>query len=281
MLGQGEQLQATMKSSKVAALCLITTASGLLVVYFATRAQLRPEGPATISVGGDHSAQAPDEPRPEVELATDDRGRRAVTTAPRDESGAEGRAAQEDDTTPSMAMSALGLAFPDIAEQVELDGVPLWQLELDALSYDDLKKVLGSALALASAEERRILESIPRELRIHVALGEARQLHAESPESYFVRDRSVPSNSFSDIRHVELTADLSRELVQLSEVTKLLGQQPAYFEGSSEELLQAMKQFPTAVVNRWEWSETSQQWIGYDALGAEAAHVPAPSIGKP
>ena len=42
-----------------------------------------------------------------------------------------------------------------------------------------------------------------------------------------------------------------------------------------------MKSLSVSALYTFEWSESEQTWIGYDALGEEILYIQAPSIGKP
>ena len=232
------------------ALSLGSAAGGALVVYFVAGAPFFDGGPPIPSIRMSPTSEAPAHPTAMLEADLGERERGVIPESPREDPRAEGRLMHVNVTTddpraeehvgkvgdttaaPSLAWSALGRAFPDIAEDIQLDGVPLWQLEVGELAYDDLSKLLGSALALSRTEEHEVLDSIPEELRIQVSREEARRLHAESPESYFVRDPSDRSEDVADTGLVELTADLTSELVQLRDFTTLLCQQPAWFEGA-------------------------------------------------
>jgi hypothetical protein len=211
--------------------------------------------------------------------------RRAVEPSNFGEGSASVQAEHEGNTEAidQVGMSSLGLAFPELAELLQLDGVPLWQIELGDLTYEELTELSQGITPLVKAEEQSILSSIPSELRLRLSRDRARELAARSPESYFVRDRSVRAENFSDVRYVELTQDLSQKLIQLSDLTVLIAQQPAYFEGVSAGIARSMEVHSGEdnVFIDWEWIEHQQQWVGYDIAGAEVAHIPMPPLGKP
>lgn len=188
--------------------------------------------------------------------------------------------AEEDPVAPIDAASSLAEHYPLIADQIELEGVPLANLDLDTFEEVQFVGLLHSVRRFARDQEAAIVANIPYGSREVLVATEAHERRAASPESYLVALPVPDGTPFRQEPYLDLSAMLTPELEQARGLFFDVHNHPNFVEMKTGRATSRLSAGAKPIV-AWELVDHGASRVAFDANGNEVLRIGESYLGLP